>query len=294
MNIPDEYIEYCKSLSSTQMNFEFMDSMSLQDSMEDEYTGRNLASTGYKNLSNIGIKHGSLLVTFIFFFILLLIVITFHLIIFIIEKIISKGEESGNCLKTLRGWMEFGLYFYIVVFTSPFMFLVSLNEIAAFEVGSGFKAVSYVFSVIIFCLLLLAAFLPIISLLKGKVEKHFFNGLRDSWRAKLFYTSVMIKFLSYSIIFILISSKEAQLTCFFVVTLLSSVYLVHTRPFEIQISNIMIIMNEGMLLLIGLLMIAFMDDNADHKSLAKIIMGAFSANILICFVLALGSQIYSL
>ena len=154
MDIPDEYIEYWKSLSSTQLNFEFVDSMGLADSMEDEYSGRYLASKGYKNLSNIGLKHASFLVTFIFFFIFLLLIVIFHILVILLDKITNQGEESVNCLKTLRGYLEFGLYFYIIVFASPFMFLVSLNEIATFEIGSGFKAASYVFSMLSFLLLI--------------------------------------------------------------------------------------------------------------------------------------------
>ena len=194
----------------------------------------------------------------------------------------------------MRSYLEFGVYFYIMVFASPFMFLVSLNEIAAFEVGSGFKAVSYVFAFISFLLLIVIAFLPVISLLMKKTEKHFFNGLKDTWAAKIFYTTVMAKFLAFSFIFIVLDLKEAQVSAFLLVLIISCVYLVQIKPFAVPISNLLVIMNEGMLLLIGLLMISFLESSLNHDSLPKIIIYTLSANIIICFALALFSQVYSL
>lgn len=87
--------------------------------------------------------------------------------------------------------------------------------------------------------------------------------------------------------------KEAQVGAFLLVLVLSWVYLVHVKPFEAPISNIMVVMNEGLLLLIGLLMISFMEDSLKNDSLPKIIIYILSANIIICFALALSSQIYS-
>ena len=197
-------------------------------------------------------------------------------------------------MRKLRGYLEYGVYFYIIVFVSPFMFLVSLNEIAAFETGSGFKAVSFVFSLLSFLLLIVIAFLPMVSLLMKKTEKNFFSGLRDSWAAKIFYTTVMVKFLAFSIIFILINQKEVQLSFFLLVIFLSCTYLVKIRPFDIPMSNIIAIMNEGMLFFIGLLMILFLESSLNHDSLSKFIIYTLSANIIICFGLAIVSQLYSL
>ena len=294
MDIPDEYIEYWKSLSSTQLNFEFVDTIGITDFMEDEYTGRNLASKGYKNLSNIGLNHASFLITFMFFFIFLLLIIMLHLFIIWLDRKISKGSDSENCLKKLRGYLEYGVYFYIIVFASPFMFLVSLNEIAAFETSTGFRAFSFVFSLLSFLILIVVALLPVISMWMKKREKNFFSGLKESWKAKIFYTIVMVKFLVFSMIFILLDFKEIQLSSFLLVLIISCTYLVKIKPFVIPISNTMVIMNEGMLLLVGLLMISFLDSALSHSIQAKIIIYALSANIIICFCLAIISQLYSL
>jgi len=174
------------------------------------------------------------------------------------------------------------------------MFLVSLNEIAAFETDSSFKAVSFVFSLLSFLILIVIAFLPVISLLMKKTKKNFFSGLRDSWAAKIFYTTVMVKFLSFSIIFILIDLKEVQISSFLLVLFISCTYLVQIRPFAVTMSNIIAIMNEGILFFIGLLMISFLESSLNHDSLPKVIVYVMSANIIICFALAIVSQLYSL
>ena len=72
MNIPDDYIGFSKNFEVTSLTFDFVDFITLQDSLEDQ-TRRNLI-TGHKPLVNVGLPSGSLFVEYIYFFLLLILI----------------------------------------------------------------------------------------------------------------------------------------------------------------------------------------------------------------------------
>jgi hypothetical protein len=71
MNRPNDYDEFSQSFSVTKLDLKFLDTIELQSSLKDE-TRRNLASTGYKDLSNVRIDTGSFLVNYIYWFVVVL------------------------------------------------------------------------------------------------------------------------------------------------------------------------------------------------------------------------------
>jgi len=154
-----------------------------------------------------------------------MIIASFHLLTVLLNNKLKESEDYRNILIAIRKWFEFGIYYHLIVFASPLIFIVSLNKIINSGITSGFYTFSDIISIVVFCLLLVLTFLPIISTIMGKGERHVSTGLKREGKIKLFYTVIMLKFLAYSIIFIIVRSKKAQVASFFTLTLISIIYL---------------------------------------------------------------------
>jgi len=104
--------------------------------------------------------------------------------------------------------------------------MISLNEITNSEIATGFYTTSDLLSIVVLCLLLVLTFLPMLSVMIGKGERHFSTGLNKERSTKLFYTMMMLKFLAYSVIFVMVNSKVGQVGLFFALALISLIYLI--------------------------------------------------------------------
>ena len=248
-------------------------------------SGRNLSPTGIEALANMGLAEGSLVFTFIFFLGFLMVTITFHLMIILLGNKIEGSEDFAIRLKTIRGWFEFGIYYHLIVFASPLLFIGLLNKIASSEILTGLYTNTDIFYVAAFSLLLSLAFLPMITKMIGKAERHFSTGLKKDRKARLFYTVMMLKFLAYSAALVLIDSFKVKMGVITAVTLMSSIYLIWAQPLELEASNKMSIMNETLLLIASILTISL------TNTLPDLFTFTLSGTILISFILSLTSQL---
>ena len=166
--------------------------------------------------------------------------------------------------------------------------MASLNELANSEILKGFYTNSDAFYAAVFSLLLVLTFLPVITKMIEKAERHFSTGLKKDRKSRLFYTVMMLKFLAYSVALVLIDSFKLKMGAIITVTLMSSIYLIWTKPFELEVSTKMSIMNETLLLIASILTISLTSTLPDLFTLT------LSGTILISFVLSLTSQMYSM
>jgi hypothetical protein len=126
----------------------------------------------------------------------------------------------------------------------------------------------------------------------GKIWAHYQYGLKKSIPAKLFHTIMQFKFFWYSIIFILIDGKNAQISLFIILTFTYCCYYVIVRPFNYFIQNVVAIVNECLVLLIAFLFLGFLENGNPDYDLAYTIIVLFSMDIIACFILGLGFQFY--
>jgi len=214
--------------------------------------------------------------------------------VILLNNKLDGSEDSFSSLKPIKEWFEFGAYYHLIVFASPLIYMISLNEITNSEIASGFYTTSDLLSVVVFCLLLVLTFLPIFSIMIGKGERHFSTGLNKERKAKLFYTVMMLKFLACSSIFIMVNSKKMQMTSFLAMTIVSLIYLVWAKPLELQIANSIAILNEasivGLTLYQILLLMVYSIKGSNGLSVGLFTM-AVSANLMISFLLSLASQV---
>jgi hypothetical protein len=317
MNRPKDYDEFSQSFAATKLDGKFIDFMKIQDSSE-EGTRRNLASTGYKDLSNVRLDSGSFLVNYIYLLLIVVLLGVFHVVIILLSKLncIKKREEDDKIKKTLmaiRKAFEFGVYFYITMTASLFVWLCVINEIAAGNFGSGFDALSFFVSVIVLMSLFGVMLFPVLMVLLrhkakrdgndfqlhektffGKIWANYRYGLKETILAELFYATLQLKFFCYSIIFILVDGKEAQIVLFILVTIVYCGYYAVVRPFNYLIQNIVVTLNECFTLLIAFMFCGFLKDGDPNEDLATAIIVLFTINIVIGFVLGLGFQLYLL
>lgn len=191
-----------------------------------------------------------------------------------------------------------------------------MNEIAAGRFDSGLNVFSYFVSLFVFIFLFVIMLFPVLMLrleakasrigaethdedktdekktFIGKIWAHYQYGLRKSIPAKLFHSVMQFKYFWYSIIFILVDGKNAQISLFIILTFFYCCYYVIVRPFNYLIQNVVIILNEFAILLIAFLFCGFLEGGNPDKDLATTIIVLLSIDIIGCFIVGLGFQIY--
>jgi len=157
-----------------------------------------------------------------------MVILSFHSITYLLSNKFEGSEDlnSLNSLLTIREWFELGIYYHLIVFASPLLFIALLNKLTNSELTSEFYTTSDIITAAVFCLLLALTFLPVLSIMMGKGERHFSIGLKKDRKAKLYYTVTMLKFFAYSIIFLMVNSKKVQVGLLLSLTLASLIYLI--------------------------------------------------------------------
>jgi hypothetical protein len=131
----------------------------------------------------------------------------------------DDNDKVKMTLMFIRKKLEFGVYFYVVMATSLFLWLCAVNEVAARRFDTILNICSY--SVALFMLIFLFALMlfPVVMLfLESRVNKvdvrtndevaggeeiaalskiwdHYRYGLRKAILAQLFYTTTQLKYL---------------------------------------------------------------------------------------------------
>lgn len=148
MNVPDNYVGYSQSFEVTKIDIKFIDFIKLQDGLA-KGTRRNLSS-GHVSLSNIGFSSGNFLVNYCYFFLLTFILVLIHIIVLCVLSLncIKRNKGClGRCLRATKRAFEYGVYFYMIVFASLFIFLLTLNDIAEADFSTGLNGFSFVLSI---------------------------------------------------------------------------------------------------------------------------------------------------
>jgi hypothetical protein len=126
MNKHRDYVKFSQAFSVTKLDFKFLDFIELQDSMETG-TRRNLESNGYKDLANVRIDTVSFFVNYIYWFFVVLLLAIFHGIVILLLKLKwikkEKNVRIKKTLKAIRKSFEFGVYFYMMMTISLFVWL---------------------------------------------------------------------------------------------------------------------------------------------------------------------------
>jgi hypothetical protein len=135
MNRHEDFDKFSQSFQVSKLDFKFLDISGFQDSLG-KSTNRNLASNGYKDLSNIRLDSKSFLVNYIYWFFVVIFLIIFHGTVVLLTQLdcIKKREKDDNikkALKAIRNAFEYGVYFYLTMATSLFIWICVVSEIAA-------------------------------------------------------------------------------------------------------------------------------------------------------------------
>jgi hypothetical protein len=182
-----------------------------------------LETNGYIDLSNIRLDTGSFIANYMYWFIVVLSLAIFHGVIILVTKlkfIKEKDEESKikRTLMSIRKSYEFGVYFYIIMATSLFIWLCVVNEVAACRFDTILNIFSYFVSLIVLIFLFALMLFPVLMLAlefrankKGtgtqdgeidekvktiidKIWTHYRYGLRKTIPSQLFYTTTQFKY----------------------------------------------------------------------------------------------------
>jgi hypothetical protein len=180
-----------------------------------------LETNGYIDFSNIRLDTGSFIVNYMYWFMVVLLLAIFHGIIILLTKLecIKELEEEKMIKKTLvyiRKTFEFGVYFYILMATSLFIWLCVVNEIAGRRFDTILNICSYCVSFIVLIFLFVLMLFPVLMLeleyrakvqthngeaaeeentIIAKIWAHYRYGLRKTVASQLFYTTTQFKYL---------------------------------------------------------------------------------------------------
>jgi hypothetical protein len=149
----------------------------------------------------------------------------------------EEDDKMKNTLKAIRKAFEYGVYFYLMMAISMFVWICVMSEIAAANFKKGFSGASFLFSLVVIIFLFAVMLFPVLMVILeyrankagdetddedheepktffGKIWAHYQYGLKKTIPAQLFYTTMQFKYFSYSIIFILIDGQLAQILTF--------------------------------------------------------------------------------
>lgn len=320
-NVPDNYVEYWQAFSISKLDFNIAGSSDPQSSLADQ-TRRNLDTKGYKSLSNVKFYNQSFLVNYIYWFMVLGIFIILHIITIVCSILFSKSKNSSLLKRffvILRDVFEFHVYFKFLVYSSMFIFLVIVNEIAAANFDTNFNIFSFSLSMFVLAMLILFTVVPIPFLMRNRkqdldltneIQDKVANIIKRTWKHKIWNTTTsglkdsvfgcihyqlfLVKCLCYAIILIILSNAKIQISLFILTTALFLAYLIVIRPFKILIHSIVAILNEIVVIIAILLMTPFIDSDSQKETLSRVIIWVITANIIVCFLLSLCYQIYHL
>lgn len=168
-------------------------------------------------------------------------------------------------MRATKRAFEFGVYFYFLIFASLFVFILTLNDIAAANFKTGLNGFSFILSIFVLIFFVLLMMAPILFVIKKKtssqvsddlepkvdendkslettffekLSRNYTNGFKRNTFARIFYSILLFKHLCYAIIFVLIPHKKAQLSLFIVCTSSYLSYIIFVRPFEHLTQNI--------------------------------------------------------
>lgn len=309
----------------------YLDFIGIQSNMYDD-ARRNLNSKGYKSLSNINIDSGNFIANYIYLIILFFVLGFIHFIIFLLANVRYIELYPKHCitrtLLAIKSAFEFSVYFYLLIVTSMFLFLVALNDIAGGNFDTAFNLISFIVSLIVLALMFIMAATPIILILmKMQMKKNtnekdaekenkdkrpiknvaltetqkwifkklwdsYMGGLRESIFAHIFYSLLLSKYFVYAIIFILIDEGKTQLIVFIILSAIFLAYLVGARPFNHFVPNILAIANEFVILLVVLLMTDFIDNDSPSESISDAITYLLAISIIVSFIVCIAFMIY--
>jgi hypothetical protein len=222
MNRHEDFDKFSQSFQISKLDFKFLDITGFQDSLG-KSTNRNLASNGYKDLSNIRLDTKSFLVNYIYWFFVVIFLIIFHGTVVLLSQLdcIKKREFDDYIKKTLRAIrnaFEYGVYFYLTMATSLFIWICVMSEIAAGKMDTGLNGLSYLLSLfILVCLFAIMLFPVLMVTLEynakiasdetqdeideekpktffAKIWTHYQYGVRKTIPAQLFYTTLQLKY----------------------------------------------------------------------------------------------------
>jgi hypothetical protein len=320
MNRHRNFDKFSQSFQISKFDLKFLDITDLQDSVGAE-TRRNLETNGYIDLSNVRLDTGSFVVNYMYWFCFVILLGCFHGFIIFLTMLDcvrkrERGDKLKKILKYIRKSFEYGVYFYILMATSIFIWLCVVNELAAFKfktflnIGSLFVSLIvlfFMFAVMLFPLLMLklesrANKIGVDAQEEEKYEKEktfigkiwasYQFGVRKTTHARLFYTTLQFKYLLYSAIFVLIDRKLVQILSFILLTLTYCIYYCIVKPFKYPIQNTVIIINEFFILLLACLFCGFLSDSDPDDNLAIAIIVIFSFDIIGTYLIGFIFQVY--
>jgi len=303
--LPDEYHQFSQAMSYSKLDFEFMDTTNIRMNLREKGYINGVPFTGHTYVVPTRLPAGSFFVNYVYLWMLVGILLLFHIGLIITTNIPAFRKSShGVCdfIRAIRRSFEFSVYFYLILFTLPFTFVLTLNEIPEKYFETGLLTLSFFVSLIFLIFLIIVGLLPILFIFSQKIglsdeeeeedswwqtllkklRAPLWNGIRENKIARLFYTVVFAKFFIFALFLILSDKKEVQLSFIIITSILYLAYLAVVRPFNYSIQNVMAIGNQSVTTLASFMFIGFMKDDATGESgLAKAIGSILGISIVI-------------
>ena len=316
--LPDEYHQFSQAMSYSKLDFEFMDTTDIRMDLRRKGYINGIPFTGYTYVVPTRLPAGSFFVNYVYLwmFVGLLLIVHIGLIIVTCIPAVKQSDHGAwDFVRAIRKSFEFSVYFYLMVFTLPFSFILTLNEFSAEYWETDLLTFSFFVSVFFFTLLILIGLLPVLFLFSKNlglgeedeeenawwktflksIRAPFWNGIRDDKIARLFYTVVWAKYFIFAMFLILSDKPKVQIAFIIIASVLYFAYLVIVRPFNYLIQNIAAIANQGVTVFVTFLFIGFTGDSpSDEHGLAKTIGSFLGVSIVLTAALGFLFQGYLL
>lgn len=304
IEMPNKYVKFSKNFSLSSFTFSFLDFFTLQDEMKEAFDGR----TGEFHLNNLGFKTGSLIIHYIYFYLILALLVMLHALFKPVVAWLNPKEDSvlDKICQGFKKVFEYSIFINLIVNTAMMTFILSFNEILNPALNSDFKRFSFAFSIFWFSWLLIMTCIPVILFfiktgedsIEGENEHYVVKlpykvierlkqnmslGLKKNKMSKLYTTMFLARRALLALTLIFFTNSILQLILYMWANLGYMVYLCVYRPFKHKIHNVIAIINEFVLLLVGALMFAYLDDNEPADAIWIFIIVLFIVNLIVCW-----------
>lgn len=317
MNVPDDYITYSRHFEITQLNFDFLDFIKAQDSIEGE-TRRHLQA-GFKPLRNLNFNNGNFMDEYIYLFMLLLVIGLFHAVfrLLIRNRKFKEDTYTKRIVDFFKNILEFKLYIYLIFYTSLMTMTICWNQILGTDFSTVVNGIGYIIAIIWVIGIILLTALPtyLARVLAGSnkvvngavteetlienpkfidiMRSSFVYGLKNTKASAYYYAMFLTRRILLAIVIVsFINLPEAQLIFFLLINIAYTGYLAFVRPFEHLVHNVLALINELVIIAVGLIFFAFItdgDENTDASTVIIVILIIDQA--IVCL---LGGLIYEL
>lgn len=179
-----------------------------------------------------------------------------------------------------------------------FIFILAINDVIGFDFSSTLNILSFILAIVTLMFLFALAIFPlvIIKMVLNKhynhskktseafwevVAKSYFSDLKKEFYSMAYYSAALTRNFIFALSYICLSNNVVQLNIWLAVTIAFTAYMVMFKPFENPIKNILTILNESIIFVMGIVMLNFINGDLNKNAYGYLLISITAVSIIL-------------